>query len=573
VAGRIIRTVQPWWLACVGFGCLAACGSPQSPTLASDGSASSEWFIDRAQAVGLKFRHVNGMTGELTLVEIMGAGVALFDYDNDGDLDVYAVQGGKLPGGGGAGGDRLYRNDLTVAPDGSRRLRFTDVTVQAGIDVQSYGMGVAAGDIDNDGWVDLYLTRFGPDVLLRNNGNGTFSDITHRAGIADSAWSVPASFFDFDRDGWLDLYVGHYVRYDVAHDIDCRGPTGAADYCTPQAYPPVAGRFYHNRRNGTFADVTLASGIAGEYGPALGSITVDVDGDRWIDLYVANDGAPNQLWLNQHGAGFRNGALLAGVAVSGEGRPEGSMGVDAGDFDGDGDEDLVVTNLFGEGTVVYVNDGAGLFDDRGATAGLRPASRRLTGFGVAWVDADNDGGLDVLSVNGAVQRAQPFARPGDPFPLGQPMQLLRNLGNGRFEDVTARAGRAFDLPAVGRGAAFGDVDNDGDVDVLVSTNNGPLRLLVNQRGNRRHWIGLRLVAASGRDALGARVTVVTPNGATRWRRVRSDGSYASASDPRVLVGLGESTAIPRLRIEWPDGRVEERTLDEIDRWVTIRQGR
>ncbi|HXH24662.1 MAG TPA: CRTAC1 family protein [Vicinamibacterales bacterium] len=563
--------MQPRWLACLGFGCLAACGSPQSPTLASDGAPPSDWFTDQAQAVGLAFRHVNGMTGELTLVEIMGAGVGLFDYDNDGDLDVYAVQGGRLPGGGGAGGDRLYRNDLTIAPDGTRALRFTDVTEEAGIDVQSYGMGVAAGDIDNDGWVDLYLTRFGPDVLLHNNGNGTFSDITRQAGIADSAWSVPASFLDFDRDGWLDLYVGHYVRYDVAHDIDCRGPTGTADYCTPQAYRPVAGRLYRNRRNRTFADVTLGSGIAGEYGPALGSIAADVDGDRWVDLYVANDGTPNQLWLNQRGARFRNGALLAGVAVSGEGRPEGSMGVDAGDFDEDGDEDLIVTNLFGEGTVLYVNDGAGVFEDRGAASGLRPASRRLTGFGVAWVDADNDGWLDVLSVNGAVQRAQPFATPGDPFPLGQPMQLLRNRGDGRFEDVTAQAGRAFGISAVGRGAAFGDVDNDGDADVVVSTNNGPLRLLVNRRGHRKHWIGLRLVAASGRDALGARVAIVMPDGMTRWRRVRSDGSYASANDPRVLVGLGDSKAIPRLRIEWPDGRTEERMLDGIDRWVTIRE--
>jgi hypothetical protein len=557
---------------------VSAC-SPQSHAPDARDVAAADWFVDRAAHAGLHFTHVNGMSGELSLAEIMGAGAALFDYDSDGDLDAYVVQGGALPRRGRAagpgipeaGGDRLYRNDLKPGEPAS--LKFTDVTAQSGIDIRSYGMGVAAGDVDNDGRVDLYLTRLGSDVLLRNNGNGTFTDVTQPSGISDTAWSVAASFLDFDRDGWLDLYVGNYVRYDIDSDADCRGPTGAVDYCTPQVYRPMAGHLYRNRGNGTFADVTVAAGIAAEYGPALGSIAADLDRDGWADLYVANDGAPNQLWLNQRNGTFRNSALLAGVAVSGNGRPEGSMGVDAGDFDRDGDDDLVITNLFGEGIALYVNDGAGTFEDRRAASGLGVPSLRHTGFGIAWVDVDNDGWLDVLGVNGAVQMAQPFAQQGDAFPLDQPMQLLRNRGDGRFEDVTAKAGAALTTAAVGRGAAFGDVDNDGDVDVLVATNNGPLKLVLNQIGNRRHWVGLRLLAADGgRDALGARVNVVERGRAGGWYRARSDGSYASANDPRMLIGLGDSPGPVRIRIQWPRGTTEEREIDAIDRWITLREG-
>ena len=552
------------------------CASPERPEATR--SSGGDWFVERAAAAGLDFVHANGMSGSLDLAEIMGAGAALFDYDNDGDLDAYAVQGGELaPREGrepatparGTSGDRLFRNDLQVGADGTRTLRFTDVTAQSGIDARTYGMGVAAGDIDNDGWVDLYVTRLGADLLLRNTGNGTFTDVARESGVDDLAWSVSASFFDFDRDGWLDLFVGNYVRHDAATKIACRGPTGVADYCTPQAYQPMAGRLYRNRGSGRFVDITTVAGLAAEYGPALGSITADFDRDGRIDLYVANDGTANQLWRNHGGNTFRNSALLAGVAVSGDGRPEGSMGVDAGDFDNDGDEDLVVTNLFGQGTVLYVNDGAGVFEDRGAAAGLRTASLRYTGFGVAWIDVDNDGWLDVLTVNGAVQLAQPFAQPGDAFPLDQRMQLLRNRGDGRFDDVTDRAGMVFAAPAVGRGAAFGDIDNDGDVDVLVANNSGPLRLLVNELGARKHWVGLRLVTAEGRDALGARVAVIGPEGVSRWRRSRADGSYASANDPRVLVGLGDHDGPVRVRIEWPRGTTEERVVDAVDRWMTV----
>ena len=562
--------------------CVAACRAPQRTAAAAVSTGEeSAWFTDEARASGLDFVHDNGMSGKRYIAEIMAPGVALFDFDNDGDLDVYLVQGQRLgatansrseaAASSRAQGDRLFRNDLQVAADGSRRLHFTDVTDPSGIRLRSYGMGVAAGDYDNDGWTDLLVTRFGSDVLLHNNGDGTFADMTKSSRIDNANWSVAASFFDYDRDGWLDLYVGNYILYSPAIDTPCFSPSGAPDYCSPKNYRTVPGRLYHNQRNGTFADVTVGSGLARDYGPALGSIAADVDGDGWLDLYVANDGTDNQLWMNRHNGSFENRAVIAGVAVSGSGRAEGSMGVDAGDYDNDGDEDLLIANLTGEGMTLYANDSSGLFQDVAAAAGLRSTTLPFTGFGAGWIDVDNDGWLDILSVNGAIQTIQALAQAGDPFPLHQRKQLLRNT-NGRFTDVSAQAGHTFQLSEIGRGAAFGDVDNDGDVDVLVGNNNGPVRLLVNRIGNRRHWLGIRAAGASGRDMLGAKVTLLRPDGTGLVRRVRSDGSYASASDPRVIFGLGDATSFSRVRVQWPGGRVEEWPVPGVDRWSTIREG-
>jgi enediyne biosynthesis protein E4 len=536
-----------------------------------------------AEASGLRFTHVNGMSGDLTMPEILGPGVALFDYDNDGDLDVFVLQGqplGAKAGGGPPQGHqpsltgKLFRNDLEVHADGTRTLRFTDVTARSGIVASGYGMGVATGDFDNDGFVDLYLTNFGANQLLHNNGDGTFTDVTGKSGTGMSGWSVSAAFLDYDRDGWLDLYVGSYLRYTLEGATKCFGPSGARDYCTPNTYKPLPGRLFHNNRNGTFSDVTAASRIASEFGPALGVSTADFNGDGWIDLYIANDSQPNQLWINQHDGTFRNTALLAGAALTQEGKAEASMGVDAGDFDNDGDDDLFVTEQTGEGHNLFVNDGAGSFDDRSSRSGLAAASLAYTGFGTAWFDYDNDGWLDLLTANGAVQTIQALAQAHDAFPLHQRKQLFHNLGNGRFEDVTASAGAVFGLSEVGRGAAFGDVDNDGDTDVVVANNNGPLRLLINNVGNRKHWLGLRLVGRERpRDMLGARVAIVRKSGPTLWRRARADGSYASANDPRVLAGLGDSTEPPTVRVVWPDGRTEEWRDVAVDRYTTLAEGR
>src|SRR6185503_1764114 len=367
---------------------------------------------------------------------------------------------------------------------------------------RGYGMGVATGDVNNDGCVDLYLTKLGPAQMFRNNCDGTFTDITKRSGTNNPGWSVSAAFVDFDRDGWLDLYVGNYLRYTVEGDTACFGASGVRDYCTPKTYAPLPDRLYRNQHDGTFADVSARAGIAREFGPALGIVTADFNGDGWIDIYVANDGRDNQLWINQRNGTFTNTALLSGAALTAEGSAEASMGVDAGDFDNDGDEDLFMTEQTGEGANLYVNDGTGTFEDHSLRSGLGAATLPYTGFGTAWVDVDNDGRLDILTVNGAVQTIQALAQAHDRFPLHQPKQLLRNLGTGAFEDVTARGGAAFQLSEVSRGAAFGDIDNDGDVDVVVGNNNGPARLFINNVGNRAHWIGLRL---TGGQTVGGRL--------------------------------------------------------------------
>jgi hypothetical protein len=431
-------------------------------------------------------------------------------------------------------------------------------------------MGVAAGDFDNDGWTDLYLTKYDAhNQLFRNNGNGTFTDVSQSSRTDHRSWSVSAAFVDVNRDGWLDLYVVNYVRYALEHSAPCMAASGALDYCTPDAYPALPDRLFLNARDGTFTDVSLRSGIAREPGPGLGVTTADFDGDGWIDIFVANDGREDLLWRNRQDGTFENVALLSGVALPITGLAEASMGVDAGDFDDDGDEDLFVTELTGEGANLYVNDGSGLFEDRSAPSRLGPMTLAHTGFGTAWFDYDNDGRLDLLSVNGAVQTIERLRQARDPYPLHQRKLLFRNLGGSRFEDVTGEAGTAFSLSEVGRGAAFGDVDNDGDVDVLVGNNNGPVRLLINE-SPMRHWIGLRLTGAGGRDMIGARVEVVR-KGASRWRRSRSDASYASANDPRVLIGLATDPEPPDIRVTWPDGRVETWSRVPVDRYTTLEQ--
>ena len=566
--------------------CLGACGAPGSPPPAGDAQVVQaerevEWFVDRAAATSLDFVHFNGMTGRFYQPEMAGPGAGLFDYDNDGDLDVYLVQGELLgegepllaPPAGQPPGDRLYRNDLAIAEDGDPALRFVDVTDEAGIAANGYGMGVAAGDVDNDGWTDLYLTRFGRNRMLRNQGDGTFADVTDRSGTGDPAWGVPASFFDYDRDGRLDLFVGNYLSYTLAGHTQCYDRAGAPDYCAPETSRPHPDLLFRNRGDGTFEDVTARAGLGREFGPALGSVAADFDGDGWIDLFVANDQRENQLWMNQGDGAFRNRALAAGAALGAGGNAKADMGVDAGDFDNDGDEDLFITELTGQGSTLYVNDGAGLFRERSAALGIRAPSLPYTGFGAAWIDIDNDGWLDVVAVNGAVVLNFETFGPHNPFALDQRNQVFRNLGGAGFEAATDRAGRAFELSEVSRGAAFGDIDNDGDTDVLVANAAGPVRLLLNQVGNRRHWLGLRLVdPETRRDAVGARVAVVRPDGTTLWRRARADGSFASANDRRVLVGLGDSADVSRVRVLWPDGKVEEWTDLPTDRYTTLTRG-
>jgi len=562
---------------------LGGCGRAPADFTGSQPGGEHEWFTDAAAESGLDFVHFSGALGEFYFPEIMAAGVGFLDYDHDGDLDIYLVQGQMLGAentitqalfprrGSFRPGGRLYRNDLQVHGDGTRRLQFTDVTDQTGIDARKYGMGVAVGDFNNDGCVDLYLTNFGPNQLFRNNCDGTFTDVSSDSATDDAGWGVSASFVDYDRDGWLDLYVGNYLDYETETDQKCFSTTGARDYCAPEVYGAQPDRLYRNEKNGHFVDVTTTALVERAFGPALGVVAADFDGDGWIDIYVANDGQENQLWMNQRDGTLRNAGLLSGTAVNRDGKAEASMGVDAGDFDNDGDEDLFMTHLTGETNTLYVNGGTGLFEDQSARSGLGPPSLSYTGFGTAWVDFDNDGWLDILTVNGRVRAMEALAN--DPFPYDERNQLFRNLSNGHFEEVTSQAGPMFEVSAVGRGAAFGDVDNDGDTDVLVGNNGGHVSLLINHVGSRNHWLGLRLVGKDARrDMLGARVEVVRKDAATLWRQARADGSYASANDARVLVGLGEAAEVFLVRIYWPSGDVEVWSDVAIERWTTLTEG-
>ena len=541
-------------------------------------------FKDGAEQVGLKFRHYNGMTGKFYLPEITGSGAALFDFDNDGDLDVYLVQstilepntkpantlfpwrGPEPPQG------RLFRNELVSSGGALGALSFTDVTEASGIVATGYGMGAAAGDINNDGLPDLYLTNLGSNQMYLNKGGGKFIDVTKESATDDPRWSTSASFLDYDRDGWLDLMLVNYADFSATNSPNCYAATTARDYCTPRVFRSPGNRLFHNKGNGTFADVTAAAGVDKEFGHGLGVVTADFNDDGWLDIYVANDGDPNQLWTNQKNGRFTNDALLAGAAVNRNGQAEAGMGVDAGDFDGNGTEDIFITHLMDETNTLYVNAGEAFFEDRTREAGLGMPGRRFTGFGTSFFDYDNDGWLDLFVANGAVQLLPQLVREKHPFPLGQPNQLFRNAGKGSFVEIVDEAGAELQLLEVSRGAAFGDVDNDGDTDILVTNNNGPARLLLNQIGNRNHWLGLRLVGKSGRDMLGAQVDVTTSSGAVLRRRVRTDGSYLCANDPRVLVGLGVANQVKSVRVRWPNATIEEWKNVSVDRYTTLREG-
>ncbi|MCP3963559.1 MAG: CRTAC1 family protein [bacterium] len=553
-----------------------------SPEPARDAGGRAALFVDRTGESGLDFVHSNGMSGQLYFVEMMGAGGALVDVDNDGDLDVFLVQGGALGPERPVGlGDRLYRNDRDGSPAG---IAFTDVSSAAGIAGDGYGMGVAVGDYDNDGWPDLYVTNFGPNRLWRNLGaEGTlaFEDVTAETGTDEPGWSTSATFLDFDRDGWLDLYVASYVDYSLARDVACRSPTGLRDYCGPLTYEARRDRLFRNLGGEggrpRFEDVSRATGVQGESERGLGVVSADFDADGWPDLYVGNDMTRNLLWLNRGDGAFSEEALLAGAAVNRQGKAEASMGIAAGDFDGDGDEDLFVTHLRLETNTLYRNvgvEGRVMFEDATTAARLGAGSLESTAFGTLLFDFDNDGALDVLVVNGAVTAVETLVAAGDPFPLHQPNQLFRNAGNGGvFEDVSAAAGSAFERSEVSRGAAAGDVDNDGDLDLLITNNNGPARLLINNAGGRRHWLGLRLLRdPAGWDVLGARATVVLPDGRSLVRRSRTDGSYCSAGDPRLHFGLGDATSVTEVRVDWPDGSRESWIPEGVDRYLTLVRG-
>ena len=538
-------------------------------------------FEDVSAETGLIFHHFNGMTGDLHMFETIGGGGALLDFDNDGDLDIYLVQGSLVDPKSKTSDalfvpkmplplrDKLFRNELIE----TGRLGFTDVTEKSGIDARGYGMGIAVGDYDNDGFPDLYITNFGPNQLWHNNGDGTFTDVTAKAGVGDSRWNVSAAFVDFDSDGHLDLYVTAYLKYSLNSAKSCFNNKGIRDYCGPSSFPHQANRLFRNRGNGTFEDVTLNAGMAQALGSSLGTIAADFNNDGLPDLYVANDRAANELWINSGNGTFVNDALFAGCAVNLDGRAESSMGVTAGDADGDGDQDLFVTHLGGETNTFYLNDGSGGFLDATIRSGLALPSLHFTSFGTEFFDWDRDGDLDLITVNGAMNRKPELVRSGDPFPMHEPNRLYRNTGKAVFEDATAAGGPVFTISELSLAAAIGDIDNDGDADVLVTNNNGPVRLLLNNGIDGNHWLGLRAVGGNPpRDMLGARIEIIRQGQPTLHRRIHTDGSYCAARDPRVLIGLGSSKTAVTARVIWPGGSREDFRGLKVDRHTTVVQG-
>ncbi len=516
------------------------------------------------------------------MVEMVGSGSALFDVDNDGDLDVFLVQGGPL--GPGAKPDpvrgprhRLFRNDLAAGPSGPPLPRFIDITDQAGLNFADYGMGAIAGDYDGDGWIDLFVTCFGRNRLLHNAGDGTgrLDDVTGSAGVGgNGGWSTSAAWVDFDRDGKLDLIVCRYLEWSFAVHKRCSGD-GRDDYCGPQSFVPSRSQLYRNRGDGTFEDVSLKSHLAGRAGAALGVVCADVDGDGWPDAFVANDGMANHLWINQKDGTFAEEALSRGCAVNCDGATEANMGLIAADFRNHGWNDLFITHLKNERSTFYRNLGDGQFVDETASLGLDAVSRPFTGFGTGAIDYDNDGWLDIFAANGEVKTIDEQVKAGIALPCRQRCLLLRSLGGSslRFEPQTQ--GEFLEVEEVGRGAAFGDLDNDGDLDIVVTNCNGPVRLLINQVGQSRHWMGLRLVdgpPGRRRDVLGAEVRLERPDGPPLSRRCATDGSYLSSSDPRVLFGLGNGTTVSRVTVRWPDGLVEEWTGLSLDRYQELCRG-
>ncbi len=519
---------------------LLASGTGCAPT--TNPPLPAPWFEDVTDTAGIDFEHVRGLETRYWFPEIMSGGAAWLDYDDDGFFDLYLVQGGDLAAPPAARpGNRLYRNH----GDGT----FTDVTASSLTGDTGYGMGAATGDYDGDGDTDLYVTNVGPNVLYRNNGDGTFTDVARMAGVDHPGWGTSAAFFDYDGDGDLDLFVVNYILWSPEREITCFSGGHARDYCLPDNYhAPAPDVLYRNNGDGTFTDVARAAGIATARGNGLGVAPADYDGDGDLDLYVANDGDPNHLWINQGDGTFRERALVAGAALNRQGMAEAGMGVTPVDLDDDGDLDLFLTHLREETNTVYLNHG-GLFEDVTLRTGLAVPSLPYTGFGTAFADFDLDGQLDLYVTNGRVSLAHtPLA--DDPY--AEPDQLFRGLGGGRFEEVLPPGGTAEPLLGAGRALAVADYDNDGDPDLLVVNNGGPARLLRNRIGDGGRWIAFRLLDRHGRTPTGALVGLEA-GGRWRWRLAGTAYGYQAAHDPRVFFGLGADTSLTRLDVVWPGG--------------------
>ena len=521
-------------------------------------------FSDVTAKAGIRFRHNSGAFGKKYLPETMGSGAAFLDADGDGWPDIFLVNSRNWPGRpGGSSYPALYRNN--------RNGTFTDITRQAGLAVEMYGFGAAAADYDNDGHIDIYVTALDGNRLFHNDGAGKFRDVTAASGAGVQAFSTGALWFDYDRDGKLDLFVNNYVEWSIEKDLHCTLDGTRKSYCTPESYKGRSPTLFHNRGNGTFEDVTKKAGVQDQTSKGLGVAMLDYDGDGWPDLLVTNDTQPNRLFRNQRNGTFTDVGMTAGIAFDEGGVARAGMGVDAADFDGSGRPGIVIGNFSNQMMALYANDGNGLFIDEAPTSSIGRASLLSLTFACFFFDVDLDGLLDIFAANGHVADDINAVQPKITY--AQAPHLFKNLGSRRFEAVSRSLGAAFQQPAVARGAAYADVDNDGDLDLLITTNNGPARLLRNDGGNRNHALRVKTIGtASNRDGIGAKVRVTLENGTSQWALVRTGSSYLSQSELTLTFGLASATAVKAIEITWPGGQIDVLPRTAGDQTITVKQG-
>lgn len=525
------------------------------------GSTSTAQFTDVTAEAGIRFRHNAGKAGKKWLPETMGSGCAFFDFDGDGKLDVLLLNGKSWKPGGPKTPSALYRNTGG---------KFVDVTRGSGLDADLYALGAAIADYDNDGRDDVYITALGGDHLFHNEGNGKFRDVTAASGITNKEFSSSAAWFDYDRDGKLDLFVANYVQWTPQSDLWCSLDGVSKSYCTPESYKGTSSKLYHNLGGGKFEDVTQKARLADGNSKSLGVAVLDYDGDGWPDLFVANDTQPNKLYRNLKNGTFKEEGVAAGVAFGEDGVARGAMGVDVADYDRSGRPHLLVGNFSNQMLGLYRNEGRGLFVDEAPRSSVGRSSLLSLAFGVFFFDYDLDGWQDIFAANGHID--EEIGRVQPKIHYAQPPLLFRNLGRGRFEDVSLKAGAAMKTPIVARGAAYGDYDGDGDLDILLSVNNGPARLLRNDLPKGSHWLTLKLQGTkSNRNGIGAVVRVTTASG-EQWQTVHTGSSYCSQSDLALTFGLGTQAKVDRIVIEWPSGVKERISVPGVDRRLTVVEG-
>ena len=521
-------------------------------------------FTDVTATAGIRFRHNSGAFGKKYLPETLGSGAAFLDVDNDGWQDVLLVNSRSWPGRPGRPSyPALYRNN--------RNGTFTDITRAAGLGVELYGLGTTAADFDNDGDIDIYLTALGPNRLFRNDGRGRFEDVTARAGVGDPGFSTSALWVDYDRDGKLDLFVANYVQWSIETDLFCTLDGKTKSYCTPESYKGQSPTLYRNKGDGTFEDVTRKAGLHDPTSKALGVALIDYDNDGRLDLFAANDTQPNRLYRNKGDGTFTDVGVMAGVAFNEAGVARAGMGVDAADYDGSGRQSLIIGNFSNEMMALYSNEGNGLFIDEAPTSTIGRASLLRLTFACFFFDFDLDGRVDILAANGHVADDIGAVQPTVTY--AQPPHLFRNLGGRKFEDATLRVGKAFATPVVGRGAAYGDYDNDGDLDLLMTTNNGPARLLRNDGGTNRMLRVALEGTSSNRTGIGARVRLAYESGLTPWCLVKTGSSYLSQSELPLTFGLGTRAKVSGIEVVWPNGRAERLPGVAAGQAITIVEGK